>query len=82
MKLLSGRYFLSWLNPLHYYGKGRQEKKFLSSPFYQEWIKTITEMGLVDFGDTSDPEPLKVVGDYRNHHIKISEVEWEGAKGE
>jgi hypothetical protein len=65
---------LSWF--FHYYGKRKQEKKFLSSPSYQEWKKTVAEMGLIDFSDTSNQDPLEIVGDYRNHHIKISEVEY------
>ena len=37
-------------------------------PRYEEWKKTANEMGLNESANT-------IVGDYRNHHVKISEID-------
>ena len=48
---------------------------------YEEFKKTIAEMGLEDFSGMNPPigiNPIQntpmILGDYRNHHIKIYEV--------
>lgn len=47
------------------------EKQFRSSPFYQDWITTLTEMGLEEYSNLSPP---LIGGNYRKHHIEIFEV--------
>jgi len=37
-------------------------------PRYEEWKKTANEMGLIEVNNLKPP---MVVGDYRNHHIRI-----------
>lgn len=66
---------LSWSDALDDEMKRKRsnylEKQFRSSPFYQDWIKTITEMGLEEYSNLSPPF---IGGNYRKHRIEIFEV--------
>ena len=50
-----------------YYSKKRKQK---DSKEFEEWKKIVTEMGLDDSKDQR-----QIIGDYRGHHIEISEYD-------
>lgn len=61
--------FLLWVTAF-IKGLNIMKKRFPINPFYEEWKKTLTDMGL-DFNPTKDNTGY---GKYRNHYVTINHI--------